>query len=279
MIEAKEYYKGRKYLTNSSGYATIVAYESSYKVLIEFEDNTRRYVRIGDLKRGQVKNLNKPSYKGVGYDTKVGVEVDTLLRSRWSTAIDRCYGKPNKNGKSDGYKGVTLCDAWLDYAEFYKYWKGKFVKDFEIDKDLLCVGNKVYSPEFCVMLPPEINKAIRVNRKSGSTLPLGITENGSGGYRAKTSFKGKESYSSTVTCPKEAFLWYKNFKETLAKSLAEKWRGKIEDRAYQALYNLEMTEKGWLTKEESAFKFYETGEVEIPEYYQSNLHLVGVNYE
>ena len=67
---------------------------------------------------------------------------------------------------------------------------------------------------------------------------------------------------------------YKKAKENRVKEVAKLWMGKVEDKVFDALHNLEMTEKGWLTKEESAFKFYETGEVEIPEYYQENLHLV-----
>jgi len=73
--------------------------------------------------------------------------------------IKRCYTrKPAKSEYS--YLDSTVCDDWLIFSNFQKWmdlqnWEGK-----HLDKDLIDHGNKVYSPEKCLFIPPDINCTI-----------------------------------------------------------------------------------------------------------------------
>lgn len=72
--------------------------------------------------------------------------------SRWKSMITRCY-----SGKNPTYSGCTVCQEWCTFSNFRKWmdsqsWEGK-----QLDKDLLVVGNKIYSPETCIFLHNKIN--------------------------------------------------------------------------------------------------------------------------
>ena len=52
--------------------------------------------------------------------------------------------------------------------------------------------------------------------------------------------KGKREYLGYFNTELEAFNAYKEAKETFIKEQAEKWRGKIDERAYEALMDYEV---------------------------------------
>ena len=49
--------------------------------------------------------------------------------------------------------------------------------------------------------------------------------------------KGKPKYLGSFTTEIEAFNAYKQTKENYIKELANKWKGKVDERAYEALMN------------------------------------------
>lgn len=74
----------------------------------------------------------------------------------WYNILQRCYSEyaPTNNPT---YKDVTVCDEWLTFSNFYKWWKSNKVDGWHIDKDLLVAGNKIYSPDTCIYIPRELN--------------------------------------------------------------------------------------------------------------------------
>ena len=86
-------------------------------------------------------------------------------------------------------------------------------------------------------MPNEINVAIVGNRKSESGLPLGVATTGNR-YCSYIRYNGGDkNYLGAYDTPEEASAAYVKAKEDYIHSLAEKWHGKIEERAYQALMN------------------------------------------
>ena len=61
-----------------------------------------------------------------------------------------------------------------------------------------------------------------------------------GKYRASIKRYGKHINLGRFECKFEAFQTYKGAKEAYLKELAEKWKGKIDNRAYLALINYEV---------------------------------------
>ena len=101
-----------------------------------------------------------------------------------------------------------------------------------LDKDLLIVGNKVYSPENCCLITGKVNTFL-ADGGSGlrGGLPLGVTlhcyHSKSGvtsyKYRARCSnpFTGGRDHLGLFDCPEKAHQVWRNKKHEHACSLAE----------------------------------------------------------
>jgi hypothetical protein len=161
----------------------------------------------------------------------------------WNGIMSRC----NTELQPNAYIGVSASDSFKDF-QFFASWcqSQKGFKDtdfrgevFQIDKDILVKGNKVYGEEFCVFVPREVNSFfIAGNFRDTGDLPNGVTLNKkSGTYIAQ--FRGFEDqpYQGSFKTAEEAFLVYKNLKEAKARLLAEKWGGRIDDRVTDILSN------------------------------------------
>ena len=115
-------------------------------------------------------------------------------------------------------------------------------KGWHLDKDLLVKGNKIYSEDTCVFLPVEINSVLTKTDKLRGDYPIGVHW-----CNAKKVFvaqinrnKGQQEWLGKFDNPNDAFLAYKKAKESYLKELANKWMGKIDDRAHNALMNYEV---------------------------------------
>ena len=112
---------------------------------------------------------------------------------------------------------------------------------FELDKDILIKGNRVYSPDACVFVPAEINSVLAgcYKAKKRGAYPLGVCFNkGSGTFVAqmnKDRSVSLDKYLGSFKTVEEAFACYKAAKEEKIKRLAEKWKSRIDPRAYAAL--------------------------------------------
>jgi hypothetical protein len=158
----------------------------------------------------------------------------------WWAIQSRTSGKMLERNPT--YKGVEV--SFKDFQEFADWCQtqvGYCEENFQLDKDLLSSFGKVYSSETCVFLPKAINQFLTKSKRARGKYPIGVSycqdrrhkfcaecaSSGTGLYR-------KIGYFET---PEEAFLAYKNRKEEIAKLLAEKWKDKIDPRAYEALKN------------------------------------------
>lgn len=91
----------------------------------------------------------------------------------WRNMIMRCHSKTFQ-AKNPTYLGCSVCEEWLRFSNFKAWmeqqdWQGK-----ELDKDLLVLGNKVYSPETCMFISSNINSFLNMNSKNRDKVPLGV---------------------------------------------------------------------------------------------------------
>ena len=140
----------------------------------------------------------------------------------WCSMLNRCYSV--KYHSHLAYKDCSVCDEWLTFSNFKAWmeqqdWQGK-----QLDKDLLKVDNKVYSPDTCIFVDRTINGfAIGAGRGVGDFM-LGV-------YASQTSnkfistvcnpFTHKREYLGTFTDELEAHLAWKSRKHELACLLAD----------------------------------------------------------
>lgn len=165
----------------------------------------------------------------IGY----GKSGTTVSGKRWKDMVFRCTNSRHRTYKdcSVGFKDFQ------EFAEWSQQQCGHLEQGWELDKDLLFKGNKIYSRNTCVFLPQEVNAfLVGGNAKRGIYLK-GVSFKKSGSKFMAQCHRGTGVpiviglYLSEL----EAHLAYKRFKEDYASELAERWKEKIDPRAYAAL--------------------------------------------
>lgn len=139
---------------------------------------------------------------------------------RWSDMLRRCYSKAYHKDKPS-YVDCTVCPEWLTFSNF-KSWMEK--QDWEgkaLDKDLLIKGNKVYSPETCLFISPEVNQFLNSGGGENGLL-RGVTwREDKGKYLAQCGNKRRNAYIGLFDTEHAAHEAYNRRKFELAKSLAD----------------------------------------------------------
>ena len=241
---------GKILKSKNSGDFKIVKYSDAYDVGIQFINTGFETVaRLGDIKNGEVKDPYLPSVFGVGaLGAKYSSRVNDVLTKEyvlWCDMLRRCYSDAYKKRKPT-YEGCEVSDNFKSYEYFYE-WCHKQIgfnnKDWQLDKDLLIKGNKVYSESTCVFIPQEINKVLVKREASRGENLIGVSWNkkASAFVARVNKNKGKREYLGLFNTELEAFNAYKQAKEAFIKEQAEKWKGKIDERAYEALMNYEVS--------------------------------------
>jgi len=83
--------------------------------------------------------------------------------AKWRSMIERCYSASFQE-RQPTYKGCTVCDDWLYFSNFKKWMSTNRWKGLELDKDMLSIGNKFYSPLTCMFIPKWANVLLNENK-------------------------------------------------------------------------------------------------------------------
>ena len=198
----------------------------------------------GCPKCGLHKNKNKAKYGGRKPIYGVGV-FDSLRPisgnkpyKLWSGMIERCYSE-RWHKKRPTYSNCSVCKEWLLFSNFEKWFNDPtngYIMGYQLDKDILVKGNKVYSPETCCFVPSEINNLFTKRDKSRGNLPIGVSfDKESKKYRVT----GQEMPHKKFDTKIEAFNFYKEHKEQRIKKIAENFykKGLITRKVYNSLLN------------------------------------------
>ena len=222
--EKEKFGVGSKYITNEG-------YEVEIVEIVEKLNNDKRKVRFKDgyevevfvqaIRTGQIKNPYHPSVFGVGYfgigDYKAQIYGKaTPEYTTWVGILERCYNDKRRE-KNLNYKNVTVCEEWLNFQNFAKWYRnnhpGIEVIKFQLDKDLLQQGveNKIYSPETCILLPHNIN-AFLANKHSDNTSGyIGVSyDKVAKKWRThiRVFLEGEKKYLGYFSTPEEASIVY-----------------------------------------------------------------------
>lgn len=161
----------------------------------------------------------------------------------WFDIKDRCYGGRERNAS---YNGCSMCDEWNDFRNFDAWYQKNHIDGYQIDKDIIKRGNKIYCEEYCCFVPREINLLVAGRGKRRTAYPPGVQLTDSGKYSASIWLGNKIRYLGRFKTASEAFEAYKTKKEKHIKDVAREYfySGKIEKRVYDALmkYEVEMTD-------------------------------------
>jgi hypothetical protein len=245
---------GEKFLTNEGYEIEIIEYYGNRRCTVRFNDERGTIVankEYADLKKRIVKNPFHKSLYGVGY---MGQGIykgrhprggHTKMYNTWKNMLERCYSEKSQE-TNPTYLGCTVDERWHNYqvfAEWFdKNYNSEYMENWQLDKDILIKGNKIYSPETCVIVPNKINCLIIKTDATRGNLPVGVSKSGKkfmSNLRAGKENR-KSTYLGTFDTPEEAFQAYKKAKEVYIKVVADKYKHQITRQCYQALYNYQV---------------------------------------
>lgn len=179
-----------------------------------FENDVHRAQITSKTK--SIANHNKPTVLGVGYFgdgpfvgnvTKDGVSTRTKEYESWRGMLKRCYC-PKAQERQPSYKGCSVHPDWYNFQTFAKWYTEQpgYVEGWDMDKDLLVEGNKVYGPDTCVLLPRQINSLLAMVDFVGDRfLPRGVYIRAGGTYRVELGSLATKRSTVTVKTIEEAF--------------------------------------------------------------------------
>ena len=182
---------------------------------------------------------NAKGVLGVGINDYEGVvrknSITMLSYEKWRDMLKRCYNASALK-KNPSYIGCEVCEEWKKFSVFKKWWDDNYVDGYELDKDILFKGNKVYSPDTCCLVPQEINKLLTKHNTGRGKYPLGVSKIGNR-FCVHVNNGSENKYLGCYATPEEAFSIYKNSKEDYIKKVAEEYysKNKITKRVYDAL--------------------------------------------
>ena len=244
---------GKVCKSKSSGDFKIVKYNDSANVEIQFiNTGYKTSVELGNIRNGGIKDHYAPSVYGVGilgakYQSTIN-GVQTKEYGLWCHMLERCYSDSFKK-KRPTYEVCEVSNNFKSYEYFYE-WCHKQIgfgndgngNPFHLDKDLLVKGNKVYSENTCVFIPSEINSLLVKSTASRGKHLIGVSWNKRDkAFVAMVSRdKGQSEHLGSFKTEIEAYNAYKTAKESFVKEQAEKWKDKIDERAYNALMNYQV---------------------------------------
>ena len=135
--------------------------------------------------------------------------------------LNRCYNEKD-HIKRPSYKECSVCEDWKYFSNFRDWMSNQKWEGMHLDKDLIDKGNKVYSKDTCMFIPPKINSFI-INKNSNGLLE------GVGWVKASSCFGAKCSNPLTkknvsigfYTDEYVAHIVWKNYKLSLIPYVCE----------------------------------------------------------
>lgn len=99
----------------------------------------------------------------------------------WNKISARCLaggkyqlGNPAYVGTTNGFDDFQQFAEWCNEQPGYSSFDAEGFR-FEIDKDILVPGNKVYSPDTCCFVPKRINSLLTSSSSARGEYPIGVS--------------------------------------------------------------------------------------------------------
>lgn len=180
-----------------------------------------------------------PQHYGIGYIGDVKSKGNTNAYNMWSGIFKRCYDLEYQN-RQPTYKNCEICVEWHDFSNFEIWYNNNYYtvndESMQLDKDILVKGNKIYSPNTCIIVPKNINNLFAFRKLNKKHL-LGIKITRNKKYEARLSINNTYKHLGTYNTELEAFNVYKIAKENHIKYVADSYKDMIPNKLYNALYD------------------------------------------
>ncbi len=210
---------------------------------------TKEHTTYDNFKKGNIKCVYEKRVFNIGYlgEGRYKASINkkhTKCYKTWLKMLYRSYS-PKYIQQHPTYTECEVHSSWHNFQVFAEWYYDNFYQiekeQMELDKDILCKGNKIYSPNTCVFVPHGINTLFTKSDNKRGDCPIGVTYNKpSKIYETYCGMNGKRKYLGCYKTPEEAFYVYKNFKEQYIKEVAEEYKDKIPTKLYDAMIKYEV---------------------------------------
>ena len=220
---------GAKYSTNNSGELIVTDIIDSKTVSVKFietgtvKNSPRQSVLEGSVKDPLFHNIEGVGFLGVGPYKARSNNALTKAYSVWRSMLNRCYGNVN-HATRRSYFDCSVHPDWRNFQEFAMWFEDNYIEGFELDKDLILQGNRIYNPYTCVFLHKTVNGFLASCKGSRGKYPIGCSYNKehkifeSSGHNPITNKKKRLGYFKT---PEECNLAWIEYKKEMSLLLVE----------------------------------------------------------
>ena len=236
--DKNDYYYKHLYPLNKDQYYAVRRYyrehgDDSEETIVNIMNNIRYKPDDWSARKMQ------PTVCGRGYHGREGIDCDSKAYLRWTDMMHRCYDE-KVHKRSPEYKDCTVCEEWLNFCNFEKWYNENYYEvegdRMDLDKDILIKGNKEYCPAACSIIPHAINALFISMKKESRDLPVGVYyDNDKKKYRACMSYMEKRMKLGEFNNAEKAFHKYKAYKEEFIKNMAMRYKEKIPGKVYNAM--------------------------------------------
>ena len=239
----KSKYIGKELVNKSGDKYKVIEYNNHKDIKIEFNNGFICNTTIYCINQGNIKNLLKPSiynkgFIGIGEYKISNNGKSEIAYKKWVGMLARCYNTIY-HLKHPTYISCKVCEEWLNFQNFAKWFENNYIEGFHLDKDILIKNNKLYSPDTCCFIPNEINILFIKPKTNKYNLPTGITKSHNK-YVARINYFDKTLYLGTFSNIDEALLKYKTVKTEHNINTINKYKNLLDPKIYtQLLNNLE----------------------------------------
>jgi hypothetical protein len=247
---------GEKRIMADGTIAEIIDYKNTKDITVKIGSVNIINSNYISFKNGSIRNYSLPTIHGVGYFgygeygsiSKVG---DNYVYEVWRGMISRCYNE-EKQKEYPTYIKCLVCDEWHNYQIFAKWYEDNYYnvlgEKMQLDKDILIKGNKIYSPDTCIIVPSYINSLFRIYNIERNKVHIGITEsrrkNGTGitiRYRPTIWKNGDLVYLGSYKTKNEAIDKYIMEKNRYFLEVSNRYKEYIPEKLYLAMINYNNT--------------------------------------
>ena len=243
---------GEEGYNNFGSKMIITEYINNRKILVEFQDKYKAkvYSTYSHFKNHKIANPYDRTVYNIGYLGENKKQCDRIIYNEWFQMLQRCYDPYHLN-KCPTYIDCFVCDEWHNFQNFAKWYEENYYEcnneKMNLDKDILCKGNKIYSPQTCVFVPQRINLLFVKRDNYRGNLPIGCDiHKASNTIRVRCNIIENEKIKRkclgyfSIDKPFQAFTCYKNFKENYIKQVADEYKDLIPMKLYDAMYRYEV---------------------------------------
>lgn len=221
---------GSVWSSKSCGKFEVIRYDSAIKVLVRFYNTGfEGLFQAAKIREGAVLDRMKISVYGFGF---IGcgrfkprsMNKPTKEYSVWSDMIRRCYD-PYSINKYPSYKDCNVCEEWRNFQNFALWYTENQDdnKTLHIDKDILLPGNKMYSPDGCMMVTRQVNSFVSDNEPIRGRFLIGAhysTSNKKFRSQCSNPKYGREEHLGYFSTEIDAHMAWRNKKYEHAIALA-----------------------------------------------------------